>query len=93
MRTAQRQVVIIQVAIPGNTYQSVRVGQADGATAAGLETAPSSGGSSGIRRGRRRGQSMQEYLDRRAEREVVLKAPPPAMCAFCSIDGRASKKM
>lgn len=45
------------------------------------------------RRSRRRGESMQAYLDKRAEREVVLKAPPAATCTFCSIDSRVSKKL
>ena len=34
---------------------------------------------------------MQQYMDERAEVEVVMKAPPPARCKFVSIDARASK--
>ncbi|KAL1500655.1 hypothetical protein AB1Y20_013303 [Prymnesium parvum] len=53
---------------------------------------PTAAGTRGARSVRRRGESMQEYLDKQAAREVLLKPPPDAPCAFCAIDARASKK-
>jgi hypothetical protein len=61
---------------------SVAGKQADAAAAGG-------GGGGGTRR--RKSVTMQQYMDERAEVEVVMKAPPPARCKFVSIDARASK--
>ena len=63
---------------------SVAGKQAEAAAAGG-----GGGGGGGARR--RKSVTMQQYMDERAEVEVVMKAPPPARCKFVSIDARASK--
>lgn len=88
---------VLQLSIEGATAAAAAAsggssGAGGAAASASPGTATASGGA-GARRARKRGENMQAYLDKRAEREIVLKAPPPATCEFCSIDGRASKKL